>query len=1046
MNIKFRFILPLIILLGLGHDSIGQVSNWTAVAPNAFPTNVSGQIHGISRVSQLKFHPTNANKMYAVSARGGLFITANGGTNWSVAPGCDLLPSMRLASVCIDFTNDQVIYLGTGDHNYYYNGSGVYKSTNGGATFSPTTLTSKLIVEMIMDPLNNQTIVAATNVGIYKTTNGGTSWTLKSTNRKFDDLKQKTPNSRVLYAATTDSAFFRSTDFGETWSQINNGILLPSGVTTGAGCRVAVTPADTNIVYLAMVGNGGMIYKSVDGGSTFSAVKTTPSPYISYYTNLSTDVGQGDYNWGIGVDPLNANIVYVVAHAVWKSIDGGVTWTQLTNWWQKVHTDMHQITVNPYNSSQLYNANDGGVWLSTDGGNNWSPKSDGMYGYEIYHGSCSPTRKDMISIGTQDNGELYYMNTGTGWFTNRGGDWGSKCAFDYFPNSQRVYYFDNAKRRSVTGGESTYGLPRSSFKDIAFHRGYTNMAVVGDSNVYRTTNLSATTPTWTQIGTLDKKIMAVHISPADSNRVYVITSDQLLFVSTDALAAVPTFTQYSLPFACNNVASIVSIKNTPNVLYAVLNTRVYRSANNGVSWTNISANLPSVNYVDIISDDFYSANELVMVAGGNAVYSKQASQTNWILFSTNLPSRTTINDISIYDDGTNNTVLRVSTYGRGMWESSIASLRSLSAAIGVSTNTPCIGQSVQFYDQSSGAATSWLWSFPGGTPSTSTLQNPTVVYNTSGIFSVSLTISAGASNNTITKNNYIQTTGQALPLIEDFESSTFPPTPWLNIDGGADGLMWSRAAGISGYGIGTGSMTFLNYNLNSNGKRDELRSVQYDLKGFFNYWLKFDVAHQLYSTSPTYLDSLSVLLSTNCGANYNTVYVKPGTTLATVAGTAGYFTPTSSQWRTDSVDITTYANQPIMLSFMNHGHYGNNIYIDNIKIEGKNPIMTLNLKLLIQGFYKPTSNQMSAVIDPLTAPTAGDSVTVGLASTVAPYPILYTDKKVVSTGGNVSVTFPSAILNNSYYIVVRHRNALETWSKVPVLFNTTTKSMDFSAP
>ncbi|MFM7016893.1 MAG: WD40/YVTN/BNR-like repeat-containing protein, partial [Bacteroidota bacterium] len=219
-------------------------------------------------------------------------------------------------------TNDSIIYLGGGDHNYYSTGSGVWKSTNAGNTFTQTTLTGKIVVEMVMDPTNNQVIVAATNTGIYKTTNAGSTWTLKSAARTFDDLKQKTPTSRTLYAATTDSAFFRSTDFGETWTQINNGIVLPTSVTTGGGCRVAVTPADTNVVYFGMAGNAGMLYKSTDGGSSFTGMKTSASPYLTYYTNLSTDVGQGDYNFGIGVDRTNANIIYMVAHAVWKSIDG----------------------------------------------------------------------------------------------------------------------------------------------------------------------------------------------------------------------------------------------------------------------------------------------------------------------------------------------------------------------------------------------------------------------------------------------------------------------------------------------------------------------------------------------------------------------------------------------------------------------------------------------------------------------------------------------------------------------------------------------------
>ena len=123
----------LLLLISLVCSQIGfsQLANWTAVLPSKFPTNASGQIHGISRVSQIKFHPSNATKMYAVSARGGLFISTDAGANWAVEPGTDFMASARLASVCIDYTNDQIIYLGTGDHNYYYTGNGVMKSTNG---------------------------------------------------------------------------------------------------------------------------------------------------------------------------------------------------------------------------------------------------------------------------------------------------------------------------------------------------------------------------------------------------------------------------------------------------------------------------------------------------------------------------------------------------------------------------------------------------------------------------------------------------------------------------------------------------------------------------------------------------------------------------------------------------------------------------------------------------------------------------------------------------------------------------------------------------
>ncbi|MFM7728769.1 MAG: WD40/YVTN/BNR-like repeat-containing protein, partial [Flavobacteriales bacterium] len=286
-----------------------------------------------------------------MSARGGLFISNDGGSNWAVAPGCDILPlNTRFASVCIDHVNDQTLYLGGGDHNYYSTGSGVWKSTNGGATFSQTTLTGKIVVDMIMDPGNNNVIVAATNTGVYKTTDAGATWVLKSASLSLDDLKQKAvAGSRTLFISTRNAELYRSDDFGDSWTQVTSGIFIPTGYTTGGGTRIAVTPADSNIVYFFMNAQGGTLFKSTDGGSNFTAVKNNISPFLTGYTNSSADPGQGDYNTGLGVDRTNANIVYFVAHNVWKSTDGGVNWTQLTVWYQKVHTDMHQIVTSPYN-------------------------------------------------------------------------------------------------------------------------------------------------------------------------------------------------------------------------------------------------------------------------------------------------------------------------------------------------------------------------------------------------------------------------------------------------------------------------------------------------------------------------------------------------------------------------------------------------------------------------------------------------------------------------------------------------------------------------
>ncbi|MFN8308331.1 MAG: T9SS type A sorting domain-containing protein [Chitinophagales bacterium] len=907
-----------------------QTTSWTAVLPSKFPTNVSGQIHGISRISQLKFHPSNPAKMYAVSARGGLFLSTDTGKNWTVAPGTDFMTYARLASVCIDPTDDQILYVGTGDHNYYYTGLGVLKSTNGGNTFSQIGLSGRLVIDMIMDPNDHLTIVAITDAGIYKTTNGGTTWTLKSATRAMDDLKQKTPTSRTLYAASVDTAFFRSSDFGDTWTQISTGITLPSGVTTGDGCRIALTPADTNLIYLGMIGNGGMLYKSTNGGNSFSPVKTAASPYLSYYSNVSSSSSQGDYNFGLGVDRLNPNKVYFVAHNVWRSLDGGSNWSQLTNWWQTCHTDMHQIFTSPYNNNKLYNMNDGGVWMSTDSGTNWTPVSDGIAGYEIYHGNCSPTRSDMISIGTQDNGELYANSTG--WFTNRGGDWTSQCAFDYRTNSAMVYYYSSNKRRLVTGSEATYGLPAqvTQLHDIAFNRSNTALAFVADSFIYRSTNIQAGTPSWTQIAALGKKVMAMHSRYGDPNTLYIITNDATIYVSTNALAATPTFTSYSLPNSTNSAASITSIRSNPNVLYVTCNTKVYRSADNGSTWTNITFNLPSTNHIRILADEYYSNNELVFIASNNTVYYKVANANAWTIYDTGLPSRPTVIDLSFYNDSTANTLLRVATYGRGMWQRDISDVRALKARMLVDNNNPCTGDSVHFRDVSTGEVTTRNWTFPGGTPSTSTASNPVVTYGSSGAYQVILTVSNGVTTKSDTQLNFISTLGRNLPLVEGFESATFPPSGWVNHDNATAGKLWTRTTSAGGYGLSSASLFFDHWGLPTIGERDDIQTMTLDLHNYNSAKLTFDLAYRVFTGFLR--DSLAVYVSTNCGSTFTKVYQKGGNTLSTAGTASTYFTPTASQWRTDTINLNAYLGQTIMLRFEDINGYSSQLYIDNINL------------------------------------------------------------------------------------------------------------------
>ncbi len=927
MNFRKYFMPCLLFILSIIKVNAQPGTTWQPTGPTLFPINASGQVNGIGRVCQIKFHATNPQKMYAVSASGGLWISSDTASSW-VKTGTDNIASSACASACIDYTNDNIIYLGTGDPNYYGTDFGIWKSIDGGQTWSQSTtgMGNRLAVEILMDPTNNNVLVAATDNGIYKSTNAAASWSLVKTGGDFKDLQFKPGSNSTLYAVNS-SEFWRSTDFGSTWTQITNGVVVPGGG-SGNGMRLAVSPADPNTVYIGMVKDEGTILKSIDGGSSFTTIYHNPAQsLVGYDVNGG---GQGDYNFSMTADPNNANTVFVVAHVVWRSTDGGVTWTQLTDWWDQLHTDMHGIRFHPTYTNKLFNVNDGGVWISNDLGDNWSPKSDGLDATEIYHASQSPINRAMISIGTQDNGELYYATND--WRTNRGGDWTSKSSFDYLTNNV-VYYNENGNRRPVNGSEASYNLPFTPTNDIVleFSKKINTLGFSGEQNIWRTNDLNNSTPTWIQISNFNQQVMAINSSPADSNLLYVISANNKIYRSDNALASSPTFTSYTTPAATNLFANIASVKTNSNVVYISCGNKVYRSINKGANWTNITSNLPAINIIKIYYDE-YSTNETIYVCSAKGVYYKDASMTNWVNITYNLPTIADIQDFMIYNPGTAGSLLRVAYYGRGVWELPLNINLPPAPDFEANKTNICAGQLISFSDLSVGNPTNWSWSFPGGTPSTSNLQNPSVMYPATGLYNVSLTVSNSNGSNINTKTAYINVIlPQPIPITESFSLSV-APLNWENYDSGNDGVIWQKSTTAGGFGLSSESAYFDNYNNDVQRKRDELRTSKYDFSASTHPMLTFDRAYARYDNTNN--DTLAVLVSTDCGLTYNEVYLKGNTALATAPdNTSSIFIPTPTQWKNDTIDLLSYAGQAnVMFSFQNRGFYGQALYLDNINI------------------------------------------------------------------------------------------------------------------
>jgi PKD repeat protein len=306
----------------------------------------------------------------------------------------------------------------------------------------------------------------------------------------------------------------------------------------------------------------------------------------------------------------------------------------------------------------------------------------------------------------------------------------------------------------------------------------------------------------------------------------------------------------------------------------------------------------------------------------------------------------------------------------------------------------CTGQTVAYTDLSTGSPTSWNWTFAGGTPSTSAVQNPTITYNTAGTYSTVLTASNTTGSSVFTQTAYITVSSPVtLPLTQDFQTSTFAPINWANVDDGSDNLKWKLSTTV-GYNS-TQSALFNNYNDSAANKRDELRTA-ISLTGFTSAKMTFYRAYSQTFASP-YIDTMEIGISINCGTSVTSAYLKGGSqfTTAVTTNSAAVFSPTAiTQWKKDSIDLTPYVGQTnVRIAFINRGHYGDAIYIDNINITGSTVTATA-----------PTAT-ISASSNPICV---GQSVTLSNSSSGSPTSYSW------DTGGGSPATASTSSVSVSY--------------------------------
>ena len=241
----------------------------------------------------------------------------------------------------------------------------------------------------------------------------------------------------------------------------------------------------------------------------------------------------------------------------------------------------------------------------------------------------------------------------------------------------------------------------------------------------------------------------------------------------------------------------------------------------------------------------------------------------------------------------------------------------------------CANQIINFTDQTSGPATAWSWSFPGGSPPSSTLQNPSVIYSAPGTYDVTLTATNALGTDMVTQTTYITVASPSLPpLVEGFEATTLP-VDWQLFN--EDNLgTWELNTTVGS--VGNQSAWMNNWDYASGGTEDALISTIIDLTNMGTGELMFDYAYQRASFT---FDTLQVWISSDCGSTWNKEWEKEGGDLATVGGVgiATAFVATSADFLTDTVDLANYlGGSQVKVKFVCLAGSGNSLYLDNINI------------------------------------------------------------------------------------------------------------------
>lgn len=657
---------------------------------NAGPTNIGG------RTTSLACDPLAPQKLLAGTAGGGVWKSLDAGQSWK--------STMRkhehnIGALALDPRNPKVVYCGTGEANLSadsYAGIGLYRSANFGASWRLVASSAKAgiptrIGAIAVDPFDSNRVMLGgvshayddqgpSTGGLFVSGDAGKTWTrldFVSARGYWCHAVEFHPGRQgCVFAAVTEkgikNGIWISHDGGASWRQATAG--LPDTDRFGR-TQFAISPSQPDTIYAisaradsdALLG----IFRSDNAGQTWRNVTS----------NFGSE-GQMSYGLTIAVHPQNPHHVLCGGVDLHLTVNGGATWRKVTRWDAQrgtsgyAHADHHALLMPAKAPGRVYDANDGGVDVSEDGGLNWTNRSNGMGCTMFYDLEVAQSNPDIYGGGAQDNGTLLTQSSQPGGFAEISGGDGGWIVIDpgnpgyLFASSQFVTVV-RKKNNQWTDWQSPmpYGMSKQERSQvwmayIAMDPSDSRVVYVGSSRIWRTSNAGNT---WKTISPSfdNSAVTVIEPAAADGDVIYAGTENGGIFRSLDG-GATWSGNLAGAGIPGRTITRVESSPDNARQLYACIanfgHSHVFRSDDAGASWTDIDqGRLPDVPHRSVVVTPDDPAR--VLVANDAGVFISRDRGASWANLTRDLPTVAVVD--LVYHQGSK--TLFAATYGRSIW-------------------------------------------------------------------------------------------------------------------------------------------------------------------------------------------------------------------------------------------------------------------------------------------------------------------------------------------------------------------------------------------